>query len=63
MRILLTGGSEFIGSHLREKLHNVELVNLDINVPLINDNSKHQFIKGIFVVLMMWIKLYKTAML
>jgi len=46
MKILLTGGSGFIGSHFREKLNNVELVNLDIKVPSINDNPKHQFIQG-----------------
>lgn len=46
MKILLTGGSGFIGSHFRKKLHDVELVNLDIKIPKSNHNPKHQFIQG-----------------
>jgi GlcNAc-P-P-Und epimerase len=46
MKILLTGGSGFIGSHFRKKLHDVELVNLDIKAPQTNDNPKHQYIQG-----------------
>ena len=38
---------DLLGHTFREKLHSVELVNLDIKVPLINDNPKHQFIKRI----------------
>ena len=37
---------DLLGHTFREKLHSVELVNLDIKAPLINDNPKHQFIKG-----------------
>ena len=46
MKILLTGGSGFIGSHIRRRLSNVELVNLDVKQPQINDNPKHLFVKG-----------------
>lgn len=46
MKILLTGGSGFIGSHLRKRLHDVELVNIDLKEPRLYQNSKHQFIKG-----------------
>jgi GlcNAc-P-P-Und epimerase len=46
MKILLTGGSGFIGSHFRKRLHNVDLVNLDIKAPQTNDNAKHQYIQG-----------------
>ena len=46
MKILLTGGSGFIGSHFRKRLYDVELVNLDIKIPQRNDNPKHQYVKG-----------------
>jgi GlcNAc-P-P-Und epimerase len=46
MKILLTGGSGFIGSHLRESLQDVELVNLDIKTPQKSDNPKHTYVRG-----------------
>ena len=42
--ILITGGSGFIGSHFHDFLPNNEIINLDINEPAFNQQSK--FIKG-----------------